>query len=368
MMTVPALFLMIKELSFGAEIRYNREMRSVVGASMIKSETPLRTDITLKAPDTPLARISMLNTGESEQSIHLPPGLGRGKVHSLRLNEGLGFLNTELISGDEQFVCKLHSPHGPLKFTFILSPMATQVSIGGENKVFHVTGGDSIILSVPSGVDNVIPPQYSLHNLCILADISLIEFYLRDSRARIPPDFIRTLEQGSDPYVHKNIITPSMSLILDQILTCSYRDGLKRLYLEAKCMELIVLRLDQLFGESRECKKIHLTHSDIQRIHAARDIVILRSADPPTLHEIALAVGINSNKLKCGFKQVFGTTVFGFLRNLRLEQARGLLKEGNSSVTEVALEVGYNSLSHFARLFKQTYGLSPQAFMKQMLY
>jgi len=157
-----------------------------------------------------------------------------------------------------------------------------------------------------------------------------------------------------------------MSVVLDQILSCAYKNGLRRLYLEAKCMELIVLRLDQLFGESTECKQIHLTHIDIQRIHAARDIIILRSADPPTLHEIALAVGINSNKLKCGFKQVFGTTVFGFLRNIRLEQARGLLREGNFSVTEVALEVGYNSLSHFARLFKQTYGISPHTFMKRI--
>jgi len=340
----------------------------VLKGSMHTSETPLRTDITLKMPDTPFARISMLNSDESEQSIHLPPELGRGEVHSLRLHNGLGFLNTDFINGDEQFVCKLHSPHGLLKFTFILSPMATQVSIAGEKKVFCVTGGDSIILSVPAGVDNVITPQCKLHNLCILADASLIEFYLRDSRSRIPPDFIRTIEQGADPYFHKNLITPSMSVALDQILSCAYKDGLKRLYLEAKCMELIVLRLDQLFGESTECKQIHLNHIDIQRIHAARDIIIFRSADPPTLHEIALAVGINSNKLKCGFKQVFGTTVFGFLRNIRLEQARGLLQEGNFSVTEVALEVGYNSLSHFARLFKQTYGLSPHVFMKRMLY
>ncbi|MFP4383612.1 MAG: helix-turn-helix transcriptional regulator [Spirochaetia bacterium] len=332
---------------------------------MIKSETPLRTDITLKVPDTTFARISMLNSDESEQSMHLPTGLGKGTVSSSRLHDGLGFLHTDFISGEEQFICNLRSPREKLKFTFILSSGATQVSSEGDNKVFHVAGGDSIILSMPSGVDNVIPPQYRLHNLCLLADKSLLELSLRDNRGRIPPDFIRTLEQDADPFFHKSIITPPTSVVLEQILTCAYKGGLKRLFLEAKCMELIVLRLEQLFGEGPESKKIHLNHTDIQRIHQARDIVVRRSSDPPTLQEIALAVGINSNKLKCGFKQVFGTTVFGFLRNIRLEQARILLQEGDSSVTDVALQVGYNSLSHFARLFKQTYRLSPYAFMKQ---
>jgi len=94
----------------------------------------------------------------------------------------------------------------------------------------------------------------------------------------------------------------------------------------------------------------------------------INRAAPPTLHEIALTIGLNTNKLKRGFKQVFGTTVFGLIRNIRLEEARVLLQEGNFSVTEVALQVGYNSLSHFARLFKQTYGLYPHAFMKQISF
>lgn len=325
----------------------------------------MRTDISFLAPETPLGKISMLGSVESEQSMHLPRELGKGKVSSLRLHNGLGFLNTEFVSGEEQFVGNLHSPHTPLKFTFILSSGTTRVSVEGENKEFRATGGDSIVLSMPSGVENVIPPESRIHNLCILADRVLLEIYLQDAGGRVPPGFIRTIEQGTAPFFHKSIITPSMNMILGQILGCSYQDGLKRLYVEAKCMELIVLRLEQLFGENREGKKIHLNCGDIQRIHEARDFLILRSADPPTLQEIALAAGINSNKLKYGFKHLFGTTVFGFIRNLRLEQARILLQGGNISVTEVALQVGYGSLSHFARLFKQTYGLSPYAFMKQ---
>jgi len=347
-----------KRIFFGEKIWY-------ADSSMSRSDTPLRTDITLLAPETPLGKISMLDSDESEQSMHLPRELGRGKVSSLRLHNGLGFLNTDFVSGEEQFVGNLHSPHTPLKFTFILSPGTTRVSGEGENKGFRATGGDSIVLFMPSGVENVIPPESRIHNLCILADRGLLGNYLQDAAGFIPPGFIRIIEQGTDPFFHKSIITPSMHLVLGQILACTYQDGLKRLYLEAKCMELIVLRLEQVFGENRESKKIHLNCGDIQRIHEARDFLILHSADPPTLQEIALAAGINSNKLKYGFKQIFGTTVFGFIRNLRLEQARVLLQGGNVSVTEVTLQVGYGSLSHFARLFKQTYGLSPHAFMKQ---
>ncbi|MFP4567016.1 MAG: helix-turn-helix transcriptional regulator [Spirochaetaceae bacterium] len=61
---------------------------------------------------------------------------------------------------------------------------------------------------------------------------------------------------------------------------------------------------------------------------------------------------MNCNKLKYGFREVFGTTVFGQLRNLRLEEARHLIEDGDHSVTEAAFAVGYSSLSHFARTFR----------------
>jgi len=76
--------------------------------------------------------------------------------------------------------------------------------------------------------------------------------------------------------------------------------------------------------------------------------------------ELARLAGLNDYKLKAGFRQVFGTTVFGYLRQQRLEQARQLLQAQEISVTEAAATVGYSSQGHFAAAFRKQFGINPK--------
>lgn len=70
-------------------------------------------------------------------------------------------------------------------------------------------------------------------------------------------------------------------------------------------------------------------------------------------------VGINQTKLKSGFKQLFGTTVFGYLTDIRMEKARLLILSEKKNVGEVADLVGYQHPHHFAAAFKRKFGYSP---------
>jgi len=105
---------------------------------------------------------------------------------------------------------------------------------------------------------------------------------------------------------------------------------------------------------------INLKASDIERIYHAKDILISQYDNPPTLLDLARRVGVNDNKLKLGFREVFGITVFGYLHNYRMEMAQMLLQEGKQSVAEVASHVGYSNPGHFAAAFKRKFGMSPK--------
>ena len=80
---------------------------------------------------------------------------------------------------------------------------------------------------------------------------------------------------------------------------------------------------------------------------------------PPTLDSIAKVVGCSPFYLSRTFSKEMGQTLPQYLRQLRMEKAALLLRSGDYNVTEVALEVGYNSLSHFSSAFHQTYGCCP---------
>jgi len=81
---------------------------------------------------------------------------------------------------------------------------------------------------------------------------------------------------------------------------------------------------------------------------------------PPTLTDLARQVGINDCTLKRRFRQVFGTTVFGYLHNYRMEQARTLLLENQLTIAAIAHRVGYNNLCAFSTAFRKKFGMSPR--------
>jgi len=82
-------------------------------------------------------------------------------------------------------------------------------------------------------------------------------------------------------------------------------------------------------------------------------------AEPPTLEELGKKIGCSHFYLSRIFSAHTDHTITQHLRQLRMERAAELLKSGEHNVTETALEVGYNSLSHFSAAFHETFGCCP---------
>lgn len=78
-----------------------------------------------------------------------------------------------------------------------------------------------------------------------------------------------------------------------------------------------------------------------------------------SLSDLSRRFYINEFKLKRGFREQYGTTVFGYLRRKRMEHAMMRLKQTGASVLEAATAVGYSNPSHFARAFRDAYGVNP---------
>jgi AraC family transcriptional activator of pyochelin receptor len=147
---------------------------------------------------------------------------------------------------------------------------------------------------------------------------------------------------------------------IKNIVQCKYEPGLKKMFFFSKCIELLVLQ-SEAFGRSTESKKlICKTDYDKERILFARNYLIQNADMPPSLSELAMISGINEFKLKAGFKELFNNTVFGYLSDYRLEEAKNELTVGQKTATEIAFELGYSSLQHFSTAFKKKFGVSPK--------
>jgi AraC-like DNA-binding protein len=96
-----------------------------------------------------------------------------------------------------------------------------------------------------------------------------------------------------------------------------------------------------------------------QAVEKACSILESNIANPPALETLAAETGMSLSKLKLVFPRVCGVPPYTYLRRIRLERAMGLLAQKKMNVTETAQEVGYSSLSHFAKAFTAHYGIKP---------
>ena len=78
---------------------------------------------------------------------------------------------------------------------------------------------------------------------------------------------------------------------------------------------------------------------NVLKIRKAKDIIISRMAEPPSLQELSNEIGLNLKKLKEGFKQIYGDTVYSFLFDYKMEHARKLLESNQYNVNEVGLNI-----------------------------
>jgi AraC-like DNA-binding protein len=163
---------------------------------------------------------------------------------------------------------------------------------------------------------------------------------------------------------HLHPTTAAMQSAIHQILHCPYQGLTRWLFWEGKVLELIALRLEQLSQSRQQRSGLHA--EDIDRIHYASDLLLQRLDNPPSLIELARLAGLNDYKLKQGFRQVFGTTVFGYLQAYRMERAKQLLAQPNFNIAGVARATGYASQSHFCHMFKQQFGMTPRHYRNSL--
>lgn len=132
----------------------------------------------------------------------------------------------------------------------------------------------------------------------------------------------------------------------------------QRLWARAKALEVVAAFLYQpLAGEELFCQRqLHLNRERVQKVLA---ILKENLASPPPLEELGRRVGCSHFYLSRIFTQETGRTISVTLRDLRMERAAALLREGRMNVTQAALEVGYSSLSHFSSAFHEVIGCCP---------
>lgn len=170
-------------------------------------------------------------------------------------------------------------------------------------------------------------------------------------------------ENKEKKYYAQEPVSPAIAVVLSQIINYNLHPTIKSLYLKGKIYELIALYFNKNTDADVEQCPFLVDEDNVKRIRRAKEIIISNMAEPPTLNELSKEIGLSLKRLKEGFKQIYGDSVYSFLFDYKMEHARKLLESGQYNVNEIGLKIGYSTSSHFIAAFKKKYGTTPKKYV-----
>ena len=170
-------------------------------------------------------------------------------------------------------------------------------------------------------------------------------------------------DNNTKKYYDTRNITPAMSVVLSQILEAKIHDSIKPLYFKGKVYELLSLFFNKNEDTDVEQCPFLVDEENVRKIRKAKEIILNQMTEPPTLQGLASEIGLNVKKLKEGFKQIYGDTVFGYLLDFKMNEARSMLDTKQYNINEISIKLGYSTSSHFISAFKKKFGTTPKKYL-----
>lgn len=230
----------------------------------------------------------------------------------------------------------------------------------GPHYAIDVKEGNSLLLYNPN---QNLPINLSLQPktkyVVFIVSIKVFHSFFSQVAEIIP--FLDEENKGKKYYLDKPL-TPSEVLVLNQLFKDQNGNSLSELYIKGKVYELLSLYFNRSQDNDQACPFLD-NEENVEKIKKAKQIIIENISEPPSLQELANTIGLSLSKLKEGFKHIYGESVFNFLLDYKLEYARKILLSKKYNVSEISLQVGYSTPSHFISAFKKKYGTTPKQYI-----
>jgi len=283
-------------------------------------------------------------------------------LNTLKIDNDI-IINTCSNFDNEQKKILLNTDINFIQFHFcLLGKVTLNYNDGSYN--FQLHENNSIMLFNPS-INLPIDGELDKNSKYLSLLITIKKFHGLFSELTDNISFLSN-ENVNKKYYKESSISPQISTVLNQILNEKLSDNVKNLYLKGKVFELLGMYFNESNDLDIEQCPFLADEKNVVKIKMAKEIIIKRMSDPPSLKELSAEVDISLKNLKEGFKEIYGYTVYGFLLEYKMNIASKMLSTKNYNVNEVADHIGYSTSSHFINAFKNRFGTTPKKYLKSI--
>lgn len=276
---------------------------------------------------------------------------------NIELDREFPFQISEVILNSENSLPDTFHWHSYFEITYVRKGKGRYFVNGQE---YTMDEGDIIIFN------NVEPHGWTLleEDMHLLVMIFSPEF-IAEKMSYFDHEYLKPfVERGSN---FKNRIGA------DETVSHEIRKGIREIFLEWKerkvgyhlmiksnVLRILTILIRTYQDESKSDEMLKEKKNAMKRLEQAMAYIDSHYCEKITLDEVASAAYMSSNYFSTYFRKVTDISFSEYVTRLRIFHARELLKETERSVTEIAMECGFNNLSNFYRLYKKYVGKPPR--------
>lgn len=196
--------------------------------------------------------------------------------------------------------------------------------------------------------------------LTITYNLGYLRSVLQSAGSKQLDGIANSIERKQNFLAHPGNIgcSPRIADVIHSINHCNFQGLTRYLFIESKMMELFALQIEHL-NTAQKAVKDEWSNSDKEKLFAVKAYIENNYLESLSLKDLTLRFALNEYKLKKGFKQLFQSTVFGHVHQLKMQKAKMLLEKKEMNITEVAYFIGYHNVGSFSSEFKKRFGYSP---------
>ena len=292
----------------------------------------------------------------------IPDHLGQGYIHRLAFGPDFKITIHRYVFKEDLIIKRNSSGSGNDLITifFYNNEQPLGIAYNDDPQILFSQRDVSAIQVTSNDLSSTIrfPSHHQIHYLVVAIKPSQLRELLALSKLN---SVLQTITTSGNSFLFFESMTAETKLLLKNLAAVNMNDSLSNFYMQIKVQELLYLLFHALSSRESAAHQF-ITSADGERLLMIRDKIISDLSVPPVLRELARMAAMSETKLKQLFKQTFGSTIYNYYQQARMQEAAFLLKQGRHSVADVGYELGFSNLSHFSRLFERHYRLTPKRF------
>jgi AraC family transcriptional activator of pyochelin receptor len=319
-----------------------------------------RVNISASVVEGPPA-INLFDSDAEDSIVHISPEYSLGTIRTISPSKDVGFSILRQGKQTSSFIMRSSTPGwNVLALYYELTKVPAPVWLEGRARTKLLSHSGVYYMLSPSAVlEHEAPAGPKRETVVIHIGVGLLRGLLEEGTfAKAGKAAAFLLETSGEPILGGGMMQKECYTILAALRNCPYVGMPRRLWLEAKAMELAAIALSD--GAAANGPAEPVSPRDAKKMDDARQFIESRLREGASLAQVAFAAGVSVSKLKRDFKRCFGISVHQFVVEKRMLSLSALMSERDLGLKEAAYYAGYSSIGHFLQTYERRFGAFPR--------